>query len=51
MAQGGYRPPPGPYIGGRQPYEPPRLPPSLTAVQVDAPPPRGASLGVNWYSS
>lgn len=33
-------PPPQPHMGGRQPLEPRKLPPSLIAVRVDNPPPQ-----------
>lgn len=38
MSRGIYRHPPAPHIGGRQPLEPRKLPPSITAVPEDNPP-------------
>lgn len=38
---GYFYPPPPPFIGGRQPHEPAKLAPQLTAVRVDNPPAMG----------
>ena len=43
---GVYRGPPSPFVGGGQPLEPGRLPPSSLAVQVDDPPYSSLTRGV-----